>query len=103
MAWALMATIMLTRALPGRMRREIEIHYLEMAPEDFRPSPFPPGFEVRQARIPSPELTRFFYAAVGGDWHWTDRLVWPLDDWLSSLDRSELETWIGYAEGTPAG
>jgi GNAT superfamily N-acetyltransferase len=86
------------------MRRQVEIHHLEMnAPDDFRPSPFPPGFEVRQARIPSPELNRFFYATVGSDWHWTDRLVWTLDDWLAYLDRPELETWIGYAEGTPVG
>src|SRR4051794_11794339 len=65
-----------------RMRRQIEIHHLEMtSPDDFRPSPFPTGFEVRQARIPSPELNRFFYVAVVGDWHWTDRLVWTLDEW----------------------
>jgi len=86
------------------MRRQIEIHHLEMTtPEDFRPSPFPPDFEVRQARIPNPELNRFFYAAVGEDWHWTDRLMWTLDDWLTYLDRPEVETWIGYAQGTPAG
>jgi GNAT superfamily N-acetyltransferase len=86
------------------MKRQIEIHHLEMTtPESLRPSPFPPDFEVRQACIPSPELNRFFYDAVGGDWHWTDRLVWTLDDWLSYLDRPELETWIGYDRGTPAG
>ncbi len=86
------------------MRRQIEIHHLEMtSPGDLRSSLFPSGFEVRQARIPNPELNRFFYATVGGDWHWTDRLVWTLDDWLTYLDRPELETWIGYAEGTPAG
>jgi GNAT superfamily N-acetyltransferase len=40
---------------------------------------------------------------VGGDWHWTDRLGWTRDEWLVYLDRPELETWIGYQEGTPAG
>ena len=86
------------------MGREIEISYLEMtSAEDLRPSPLPPGFEVRQARIPSPDLNRFFYVAVGGDCHWTDRLAWTRAEWLAYLDRPELETWIGYQEGMPAG
>ncbi|HEX4959831.1 MAG TPA: GNAT family N-acetyltransferase [Thermoanaerobaculia bacterium] len=86
------------------MSREVQISYLEMlSAGDLRPSPLPAGFEVRQARIPAPELNRFFYAAVGRDWHWTDRLEWTEADWLAYLDRPELETWIGYAEGTPAG
>jgi hypothetical protein len=87
------------------MRREIEIYYLEMeSPGDLRPSGArAAGFRVEQARIPSPELNRFFYTAVGGDWYWTDRLDWTWDQWLAWLDRPELETWIGYLEGTPAG
>lgn len=87
------------------MRREITTWSLEMmSPEDFRPSQAsPPGFEVRQARIPSPPLNRFFYTAVGGDWFWIDRLSWSYAQWLAWLDRPELETWIGSLDGTPAG
>lgn len=87
------------------MRREITIWSLEMtSSEDFRPSRAAvPGFEVRQARIPSPPLNRFFYTAVGGDWFWIDRLSWTYSQWLAWLDRPELETWIGFLEGTPAG
>ena len=44
-----------------------------------------------------------FYATVGGDWYWIDRLDWTRDQWLAWVDRPELETWIGYCEGTPAG
>lgn len=87
------------------MRREIEIWSLEMtSPADLRPSPArAAGFRVEQARIPTPELNRFFYTAVGGDWYWIDRLGWTREQWLAWLDRPELETWIGYLDGTPAG
>jgi GNAT superfamily N-acetyltransferase len=87
------------------MKRFIEIHSLEMtSPADVRPSrPRVEGFRVEQARIPSPELNRFLYTAVGGDWYWIDRLGWDWNRWRAWLDRPELETWIGYLEGTPAG
>jgi len=87
------------------MKREIEIHVLEMtAPGDLRPSRArADGFRVERARIPSPELSRFFYTAVGGDWYWIDRLDWTWERWMAWLDRPELETWIGSFEGTPAG
>jgi GNAT superfamily N-acetyltransferase len=85
-------------------KREITVWSLEMTSrEDFRPSRAVEGFEVRQARIPSPELNRFFYTAVGSDWFWIDRLSWTYAQWLAWLDRPELETWIGSLEGTPAG
>jgi GNAT superfamily N-acetyltransferase len=58
--------------------------------------------DVRQARIPMPELNRFLYATVGGDWHWRDRLMWDYERWMQYLDRPELETWVAYLEGTPA-
>ena len=86
------------------MKREIEIHYLEMtSPAELRPSPAPAGFEVERTSIPAPELNRFFYTAVGGDWYWIDRLGWTLEQWRAWVDRPDLETWIGYLEGTPAG
>jgi GNAT superfamily N-acetyltransferase len=87
------------------VKRPIEIYYLEMtAPSDVRPSGArAEGFRVEQARIPSPELNRFLYTAVGGDWYWIDRLGWTYRRWLDWLDRPELETWVGYVDGTPAG
>jgi ribosomal protein S18 acetylase RimI-like enzyme len=56
-----------------------------------------------QAELPCPPLNRFLYTTVGGDWSWTDRLPWSYDDWQKYLDRPELETWVGYVAGTPAG
>ena len=87
------------------MLREITTYYLEMtSPADLRPSrTAAEGFHIEQARIPCPELNRFFYASIGGDWFWVDRLGWTYDQWLAWVDRPELETWVAYLDGTPAG
>lgn len=87
------------------MRVEITTWHLELtSPEELRPSRNEVAeLEIRQARVPSPELNRFLYTAVGGDWFWTDRLGWTCEEWLLYLDRPELETWVAYVAGTPAG
>ena len=87
------------------MRVDVTTWYLEMLrPDDLRAAPSPgPEIAVVRAELPSPELNRFLYTAVGGDWYWTDRLHWSYADWLAYLDRPELETWVAYASGTPAG
>jgi GNAT superfamily N-acetyltransferase len=59
--------------------------------------------EIVRAEIPCPELNRFLYTAVGTDWWWYSRLPWDRARWLSYLDRSDLETWVAYRSGTPAG
>lgn len=59
--------------------------------------------QIGRAQLPSPELSRFLYAAVGGDWFWTDRLGWTWQQWQDYLDRDGLETWVAYVQGTPAG
>ncbi|WP_088891423.1 GNAT family N-acetyltransferase [Leptolyngbya ohadii] len=83
----------------------ITIWYLELNDRaQFRPSQFQPeDVKIEQAVIPSPELSRFLYTSVGGDWYWLDRLPWNYDRWMQYLDRPELETWIAYKKGTPAG
>ena len=66
-------------------------------PSVLRPARPPRGdWETRQVKVPCPELNRFFYTAVGGDWHWLDRLKWSYERWLSYLDRPEVQTWVGY-------
>mgnify|MGYP000915964631 CR=1 FL=1 len=57
------------------MQREETIHHLEMrSPGDLRPSrPARVAYDLRRAEIPCPELSRFFYTAVGGDWLWVER------------------------------
>jgi GNAT superfamily N-acetyltransferase len=79
--------------------------FLEMTdPERLAPQPDPdPDLEVRRAELPSPELSRFLYAAVGADWYWIDRFRWSWSRWMEWLDRPELETWVAWLRGTPAG
>jgi ribosomal protein S18 acetylase RimI-like enzyme len=50
-----------------------------------------------------PELNRFFYTAIGGDWYWLERLPWTYADWQKYLERPELETWLVTVAGVPAG
>jgi GNAT superfamily N-acetyltransferase len=87
------------------MKKSITTYYLSMdTPDALRPStPREPSFQAQRAEVPSPELGRFLYTAVGGDWYWLDRLSWTYPQWLSHLSRPEVETWVGYVQGTPAG
>ena len=50
------------------MNKVVTTYFLEMtSPEELRPSEGSvEGLEILQARIPSPELNRFLYTAVGG-------------------------------------
>ncbi len=74
------------------------------SPAELRPArSSAPALSIHQAKIACPELSRFLYTAVGGSWYWIDRLGWTYRQWLDYLDRPELETWVGYVEGTPAG
>jgi GNAT superfamily N-acetyltransferase len=72
-------------------------------PHDLRPARPPDAVAVVRAEIPSPEFSRFLYTAVGGDWHWTERLDWSHDRWQAHLDRPGVETWVAWHRGSPAG
>lgn len=61
------------------------------------------GLQIKQVEIPCPEYNRFFYTAVGGGWYWINRLQWSYAQWADWVARPELETWVVYASGTPAG
>lgn len=87
------------------MQRDVTTWYLEtLDPADLRAAR-PPDVDVRivQAEIPSPELHRFLYTAVGGDWFWTERIHWDYERWRAWVERPELEVWVAYVAGTPAG
>ncbi|WP_019630671.1 GNAT family N-acetyltransferase [Actinomadura atramentaria] len=91
--------------MPTR-RVEVTTWYLEqLSAADLRPAAAPPGepVTVTRAEIPSPELNRFLYTAVGGDYHWVDRLGWTYEQWDNWLRRPGAETWIAHVSGTPAG
>jgi GNAT superfamily N-acetyltransferase len=84
---------------------EVTTWFLEMTDQRrLPPAPEPdPELEVRQVELPAPELSRMLYATVGGDWYWTDRLSWSWDRWHEYLARPEVETWVAWVRGAPAG
>jgi GNAT superfamily N-acetyltransferase len=87
------------------MRVELTTWYLEMlSAAELRRAQRPTAeARIERADIPSPELSRFLYTAVGGPWYWTHRLNWDYTRWLAYLDRPAVETLVLYVSGTPAG
>lgn len=87
------------------MRTRIVTHHLEMTDAGALrpPAEGPAEVELRRAEVACPELNRFLYAAVGGDWYWVDRLDWTYRRWMDYLARPEIETWVAYVSGTPSG
>jgi ribosomal protein S18 acetylase RimI-like enzyme len=63
----------------------------------------PADLILMRAGQPSPELNRYLYTAVGGDYYWNDRLPWSWAQWMDWLSRPGVETWVAYQCGTPAG
>ena len=87
------------------MKNEVKTCYLEMhSPDALEPSDTPvDGLEIRQVSIASPEFNRFLYKTVGKQWLWIDRLVWMANEWRRWVDRDDLETWVAWVQGAPAG
>ena len=87
------------------MITDVTTYFLEMTdPKDLRPKLCGlPGLSIEQAQVPSPELNKSLYAAVGADWNWTDRLPWTYQQWQKWVDRPELETWVVYVSNDSAG
>ena len=81
------------------------VWYLE---QTSRPEPRPAKapevpVETVRAELPSPELSRFLYTAVGGDLFWVDRLPWTWQQWYDWLTQPGVETWVAWVHGIPAG
>ena len=91
--------------MPAVSSVQVTTWFLEMTdPERLAPAPsLDPALEFREVELPSPELSRALYAGVGSDWWWTDRLGWTWARWMEWLDRPELETWVAWLRGSPAG
>lgn len=87
------------------MKHPVTITHLEMTDRaQLRPArPPAAAMQLMQARIPCPELNRFLYASVGARWTWYGRLAWDHARWTAYLSRPDLETWVAYVDGTPAG
>lgn len=89
----------------------VTIHHLELLFSDaFHPKTSSlESVMVMHAQIPSPELQRFLYRAVGGEYHWTDKINWSRAQWLEACQRWELhvlyvsDTMVGYFDLEPQG
>jgi GNAT superfamily N-acetyltransferase len=84
---------------------DVTTWFLEMTdPAQLAAPPEPdPELEVRQVELPSPELSRALYAAVGSEWYWIDRMSWSWTRWHEHLSRPGVSTWVGWVRGAPAG
>jgi GNAT superfamily N-acetyltransferase len=61
------------------------------------------GLTFTRVPQPMPELNRFFYAAIGGEWFWLERRPWTLTQWREYLANPNVETWVLSDNGIPAG
>ena len=106
---AIVMGLVLDRETPGgppERRAAVTTWSLEMgAPGELRPARTPdePGVAVVRAEVASPELSRFLYTAVGGDYYWLERHSWSYERWRRWLDRDAVATWVLSVRGTPAG
>ena len=90
---------------PGPGVREVVVTELEMTDRgQLRAAP-PPAVEATLVRAgrPAPELSRFLYRAVGGDWYWLERLDWSYEQWLAWVSAPGHELWTCWVDGVPAG
>ena len=79
-------------------------HLEQDSPDRIQPAREPAtAVSIIRAEVPSPELSRYLYTSVGGDWYWTDRLGWTWRQWHDYLEQPGVETWVVYLRGTPAG
>jgi GNAT superfamily N-acetyltransferase len=87
------------------MHRLVTTTYLEMTNRAaLRPAArAKTAITLTRVEIPCPEFNRFLYTAVGARWWWYTRLSWDYARWRAYLNRPELETWVAYVSGSPAG
>ena len=80
-------------------------YHLEMASPDHLQPPQHrnDSLKIVQVKIACPEFNWFLHQAVGVEFRWGGREHWGLDEWAAYVERPELETWVGYVAGTPAG
>jgi len=60
-------------------------------------------YEVKRVEIACPEFNWFLFETVGAEFRWGGREDWDRQKWAEYVDRPELETWVAYVLGTPAG
>jgi len=84
---------------------DVVVTHLELDPAGFKPKRVARSdVSFSHVNPPIPELNRFFYAAIGGQWFWLERRPWTLEKWSARLsNKDRIETWILSVGGVPAG
>jgi GNAT superfamily N-acetyltransferase len=85
--------------------QEVTTWHLEMTSPSALSHARKPAWEHRIERVarPSAAFARYLYSAVGGSWHWTDRLGWSKARWDAYLLRDDIELHTLQLGGAPAG
>jgi GNAT superfamily N-acetyltransferase len=74
--------------------------YLEMTdPTALRPARALDGASLQ--RVSDPAVNRWFYEAIGADWHWVDRLGWSDERWAAYA--AQVQTLVATVDGRGAG
>lgn len=78
----------------------LEMHH----PSDLNPKTVErPDLRIERMATPCPEFNKFLHTVVGHAYRWGGRAAWTKENWVAYACRDELETWVAYVEGTPAG
>jgi GNAT superfamily N-acetyltransferase len=79
--------------------------YLELSSPEALASAPAPAAHARVERVEEcpPSFFRYLYVAVGGAYHWVDRLPWADDDIRRYLATPGVSLWVLYVAGAPAG
>ena len=94
---------LVTAQTPGAT--EVTVWNLEMTarPSDLIEASPVEGLVLMECIAPAPEVSKFFYQLVGGEWSWVDRLSWSDERWWSWVDRPEQHLWTCWLGGAPVG
>ncbi|HVT53543.1 MAG TPA: GNAT family acetyltransferase [Dongiaceae bacterium] len=84
---------------------DVIVTYMEMTAQPTRPSiPLPPGkHALLRVEEPTIQFYRFLYNTVGEEWLWTDRRRMSDAALLAEIRRPEVELYVLYSSGQPAG
>ncbi|MGW6845126.1 GNAT family N-acetyltransferase [Streptomyces sp. NPDC054958] len=86
------------------VRQDVTTWTLRMSsPEQLRPARSETEMRVERSQVPSVDLSRALYAAVGSHVCWTDRFSWSHETWRAWVHRPSMATWIATVQGTVAG
>jgi GNAT superfamily N-acetyltransferase len=84
---------------------DVTIRYLEMtSPGQLRARRSRrDGLRFVKVPVPTPELNRYCYLAIGGRWSWLERRGWSPAEWETLAARPALETWVLAVDDAIAG